>query len=295
MDFSDKKHKLILDRAEYGNALAGPAFRMRLPYRHSAFEIDCRILENAVTRSDTTDYFAHPHPHYVRVWAFQQGEAVLRCETEELHLKTGGIYLLPPGLNFKICYSPRELIYYHLFINDSSGLSVFRAEDSVAAFHCPRLMEQFVRAAESRNVMDDYSALMALLAEVLPDRMEMIAERHESFREFREIFRFLSSHPPATVTLSQLAALYDIRESALSKRFRRKMGISLKHYLLDFLCRQASELLLFSDLKVQEVAERLGYANIQYFFRFFRRQTGMTPSEFRSRKGAVKDRNKCDE
>ena len=45
--------------------------------------------------------------------------------------------------------------------------------------------------------------------------------------------------------------------------------------------------LLLSDprLQIKAVAHRLHFANVQYFSYFFRRQTGMSPTEYRQRLG----------
>jgi YesN/AraC family two-component response regulator len=44
---------------------------------------------------------------------------------------------------------------------------------------------------------------------------------------------------------------------------------------------KAKELLLASDKKVRDVAEEVGYANLNSFVRIFKKTTGFTPTEFR--------------
>ena len=43
----------------------------------------------------------------------------------------------------------------------------------------------------------------------------------------------------------------------------------------------SKELLLGNDMKVYEIAEKVGYRNVDYFHIKFKRQVGMTPAEFR--------------
>ncbi len=45
---------------------------------------------------------------------------------------------------------------------------------------------------------------------------------------------------------------------------------------------EARRLLRYSDLQIQEVAYEIGYDDIQTFSRFFKKQEGVSPSEFKS-------------
>ena len=56
---------------------------------------------------------------------------------------------------------------------------------------------------------------------------------------------------------------------------------------LDALCLAATlrELLLSTDYPINRVADSVGYDNYSYFARLFKRETGMTPQEYRQRGG----------
>ncbi len=44
---------------------------------------------------------------------------------------------------------------------------------------------------------------------------------------------------------------------------------------------KASELLMNTPLKIYEIAEKVGYNDVYYFSHSFKKQTGLTPKEFR--------------
>jgi len=67
---------------------------------------------------------------------------------------------------------------------------------------------------------------------------------------------------------------------ALSKSFKRDLGISLKQYLNNRIISEAS-ILLKTDLIVKEIAERLGFRSPFYFSRFFKKQAKISPTVFR--------------
>ena len=74
--------------------------------------------------------------------------------------------------------------------------------------------------------------------------------------------------------------------STLRRRFRQRMRISLHNYVLQSRIAEAQRLLAETDLSVSAVAERLGYRDVYFFSRQFRKIAGVPPTAFReSRQG----------
>ena len=58
------------------------------------------------------------------------------------------------------------------------------------------------------------------------------------------------------------------------------MGTSFKEYVNCLRVKKAKELLI-SKMSVIEIAERVGYNNVTYFNKVFKKETGKTPLEYR--------------
>ncbi|HZF32138.1 MAG TPA: helix-turn-helix transcriptional regulator, partial [Gammaproteobacteria bacterium] len=69
----------------------------------------------------------------------------------------------------------------------------------------------------------------------------------------------------------------------LTRRFRDATGESPKEYIQRVRIDRAKSLLETSDMPVEQIAERVGYADTSAFTRQFSRQTMMTPKEYRNR------------
>jgi AraC-like DNA-binding protein len=67
--------------------------------------------------------------------------------------------------------------------------------------------------------------------------------------------------------------------------FRTSEGTALKRYVDRERCRVAESLVMYSDLNVGEIAESLNFIDIYSFSRFFKRQTGKSPRDFRKTLG----------
>jgi len=83
-------------------------------------------------------------------------------------------------------------------------------------------------------------------------------------------------------TVAAYATLLGVSADHLSATFRKTTGFPPGILIQNHLILEAKRLLAHSTLAVGEIAERLKFKDPSYFSRFFRRATGVSPSEFRA-------------
>ncbi len=83
------------------------------------------------------------------------------------------------------------------------------------------------------------------------------------------------------LSVQKVAESLSISTSYLSKLIKRHLDTSFVDYLTDFRMARAKELLATTDLMTYEIAEATGYPDAHYFSSTFKKQFGITPSEFR--------------
>lgn len=88
------------------------------------------------------------------------------------------------------------------------------------------------------------------------------------------------SHP---WTLSELAGIISVSEEHLRRLCRAQTGYSPMHQVARLRMQRACDLLTSTPLKIQDVAQVVGYDNAFAFTAAFRRAFGVTPSLFRNR------------
>ena len=71
-------------------------------------------------------------------------------------------------------------------------------------------------------------------------------------------------------------------ENSLLRHFSGMIGITPMQYLARLRIRCAATLLHNTEMPVAEIAENAGFADPAYFSRVFRRETGMTPLDYRA-------------
>lgn len=97
----------------------------------------------------------------------------------------------------------------------------------------------------------------------------------------RDILLQRTANPP---TLGELARLSGLNEYSLKCGFRQVFGTTVFGYLHQHNMEQAQQLLQMDDRTVEDVARLVGYSNLSAFGWAFRKQFGMCPRDFRSKK-----------
>ena len=80
--------------------------------------------------------------------------------------------------------------------------------------------------------------------------------------------------------MDELAQRLEVSKAHLIRTFTKSVGISPGKYLTRVRVEYAKLLLRGEDASITYVAEASGFANANYFAKVFRKETGMSPSEF---------------
>jgi len=97
--------------------------------------------------------------------------------------------------------------------------------------------------------------------------------------------RYIGGHYYQPLDLTTIADHLHVNATYLSHAFKQEMRVSITQYITRIRLEQAQRLLHESDLKVGEIAQRVGLADPRYFNTVFKRHTGCTPTEYRERRG----------
>lgn len=85
------------------------------------------------------------------------------------------------------------------------------------------------------------------------------------------------------IRLESLAPLFGYSSSYLGKMFAQKVGENFNTYLDHVRVEQAIKLLEKKECHVYEISEKVGYTDVNYFYKKFKKYTGLTPTEYRAK------------
>lgn len=126
---------------------------------------------------------------------------------------------------------------------------------------------------ELRQQLQDYYRQM------LPDVYHMASRKNTA--EIVRVRQYIQEHYQEEISLKVLAEMACVSPHYFSAYFKAETGQNYKAYLTGVRMEQALHLVLDTDLKTYEIAEKVGYNNVRRFVDAFRAAYEMSPAEYR--------------
>ena len=100
-------------------------------------------------------------------------------------------------------------------------------------------------------------------------------------RETFSAVQFIADHSHDSIGIDDVAKHIGYSRSYITRRFRMEIGKSINDYITETKIRDAKRFLRYSDLSFGEIASSLAFSSQAYFQTVFKKETGMTPGEYR--------------
>ena len=104
------------------------------------------------------------------------------------------------------------------------------------------------------------------------------------------ILTFIESNIEKQFTIDWLCREYSTNRTTLMSYFKRVTGKTIKEFITDKRIDLSKQFLAFTNISIEELAEKCGFSSQSYFTRIFKKKTGLPPVQFRKR--AVENRIK---
>ncbi len=236
---------------------------------------------------------------YWRLYANESAGGRLHLEDGTMHaLDPGAFHLVPAWTRFS-CEADASIV--HRFAHfELVGLvpevsrSVFRAPVKIA------MAPGFGFAAETGPVSIGngspscaspasalrvkaicYHALAHAFAALGPADLELLARYGRARESVSRALEHIERHLAGRLSVGDLADLCGFSVDHFIRRFRQAIGQTPAAYVTDRRVSTASQLLVFTNLTIDEIAERVGYRNRYYFSRVFSQTMGTPPGRYR--------------
>jgi two-component system response regulator YesN len=137
--------------------------------------------------------------------------------------------------------------------------------DRVELAHCLEKIKNIHQNGLSKNSTPD------LLGEELEREGYLI----------QKIKQIIHSRIDQDVSLTYVAEQVNLNPQYLSTLFKTSTGQKYIDYIISYRVEKAKQLLADTHLKIYEIGFLVGYSNMKHFYNIFRKEAGITPSEFR--------------
>lgn len=140
------------------------------------------------------------------------------------------------------------------------------------------LIEQIYKA-------DNISILTQLLIQQTREIMDIIGNDNSKYTPIiQQVIGYTHEHYQQDLNLTILAEKYNMNSSYLGRLFLKEVGCTFAQYLNQIKNNKAKELLLNTNMKINDISKSVGYYEISYFYRKFKKYYGVSPAVFREMK-----------
>ncbi|MBQ9023234.1 MAG: helix-turn-helix domain-containing protein [Eubacterium sp.] len=234
------------------------------------------------------------------VWFVLEGDLHVRMNDASFILHPEDVMLLSEGSGYtfradedvivcKAIYSGRYI--YHKLSGEIPVFICNSALDHSRSYQT--LRDVFFELTENRmhdrrqSACMEESLLLKLLHYLLLDyqaasgaRLQTQSDAEDSMR-FQKIIQYIHANYQNDISLSELAESMYVSTSTLSRLFKKYAGVYYADFLSRIRLQHAVEELVFSKKNLTRIAVDNGFSGSSTFNRIFKKQYGMSPSEYR--------------
>lgn len=224
-----------------------------------------------------------------------EGQGTVKIKREEYQLNPGDFVLIPAATAHQ--YAAGETnpwtIYWVHFKGQMAThiINSFREKNGsfkgTANFQDSRILlfEDIYSNLEMGYSTDNLCyvnlCLQFFLTSFIFDANYNMADKKRSNDTINCSINFMQKNIDKMLTLNSLAESVHLSASHFSFLFRKKTGFSPIEHFNHLKVQKACQYLLFTDLRIKEIADKLGIEDQYYFSRMFTKIMGMSPSVYR--------------
>ena len=144
-----------------------------------------------------------------------------------------------------------------------------------------RLLHGAQGAEEMREAVRSVPAMEQWVRRVATEAMVLTGAASENPNIAQSIIQYIQVHLERPVSRSDLSQLFHLSQGHIARVFRQETGMSISAYVNRQRMEMACRMLEQSELPPGTVAQRCGFSDYPYFFKTFKRATGLSPTEYR--------------
>ncbi len=228
-----------------------------------------------------------------------EGKGRAQIGKQQYHLEPDNFVIIPAGTPHS--YAADETDSWTIYWTHFKGATAREIVDAMqkqsgshlgtVAFQQKRinLFEDMYASLErgygNDNICYANMCLWHFLASFLYEDKFSLSEKARSTDVIELSINYMQQHLSEVLTLTRIAQSVNLSASHYSYIFRRKTGFSPMEYFNHLKIQKACQFLIFTDLRVKEIAYKLGMSDPYYFSRMFNKLMGVSPNYYRQRRG----------
>ncbi|WNS45952.1 AraC family transcriptional regulator [Paenibacillus sp. MMS20-IR301] len=233
-------------------------------------------------------------PDYSKFYYIIGGEGWLKIGDQEYYPKPGELILMPEGVKQSYsCISGQPFLKYWCHFSAKVGeINLFRILElsHVCIPQDPDMVETLFKGITGSAKSDAVyapllakSRLLELFSQYLMNLEpgEITYKNLGSARKLTAVLDYITANIERNITIHELAEIAYMHPNYFMRLFKQQIGVPPMQYITRQKIEKAKELLTATSGSVSEIAARLGFGDLFYFSKQFKKHAGLAPTEFR--------------
>jgi len=243
----------------------------------------------------------HKHDFFL-ILALEKGEGIHEIDFVEYKLKDSSVFILRPGqvhmLTMKAKCTGFIIEFDSAFYQPENFVTVQRWKKAVGKNYCKIEAKRFKKLYSVLfSILDEYNEMQDGYVDAIKANIELFfidyvrqsnnqgsskkVEVNYTQERYEELLSLLDQNICSTKNASQYASLMNLSLFQLNSITKSSVDKSVSELINEQIILESKRHLLATSNQINQIAYHLGYEDVSYFIRFFKKHTGHTPEAFR--------------
>lgn len=187
---------------------------------------------------------------------------------------------------------------FHLGVTGSTALRQLKNNIIITTTICTRaaidggldydtayqLSDYFIQSSDRLTSIDRLTDLLAKVSYTFAEKVAHAKTPISSDGRIQKAIRYIQQNTNQHLTVGDVADYVGFSKSYFSAYFKKTLGFSVSAFILRCKLEEGKELLRYTDKPICTISAFLCFSNQSHFHTAFKKQFGVTPSEYRKKK-----------
>lgn len=241
----------------------------------------------------------HKHDEYYELIFLSEGEGFHTIESEKYLVSAPEIYFLKPGQlhywQFTSIPKGFVIIFRDEEFNELTDAQIIRTYKQLLGFHRLKLRETaffqsihelILAETQSTNPFSKatiHGLVWAMLSKILELSESESDKKPPTSQLFEKFKNLLVTEITHLHKVNQYASLLYTTPQNLNALCKKNGAVSASQHINKHVLIEAKRYILHTDHSIQEIADILSFSDVSNFIKFFKKNEGTTPMQFREK------------
>ncbi|WP_246096225.1 helix-turn-helix domain-containing protein [Paenibacillus sinopodophylli] len=232
-------------------------------------------------------------PEHNKLYYICEGDGWIRIGNDDYYPKSGQLFLTPAHARVSfVARNNRPYLKYWCHFTILVGpfdlfqwIGVPLCLDVDDNTHMTTLFQELIQWHKQQTIVARLRE-KALLLEIVSCFLDsvpiqVLQHRSEEMSRLNIIQQFVDSRLHTSISIDQMAEALHLHPNYFSAYFKKHFGVPPLKYVSRKRTERAKQLLTTTSLSIKEIADQSGFKETNHFTKFFRKETNLSPTEYR--------------